>query len=825
MITNFEQYAPHAARFDALRDASGHPRDGWQRLLPGFSALDSVGAGEARRERDRLMAELGAAPPPRPQSRTRSAQWQLDLLPYVVTSREWRDLEVGLAQRAELLRAIAADIYGPQRLLRSGLLPPDCVFGHPAFLLPCVGVDVPLDNRLPLYGAEIGRAPDGQFWVTQDWTQAPLGIGHALICRMVISRIFPSLFRDTGVHPVLPFLRSLRGMLMQLADGDVDQVVMLADASSAHSAAERILLARQLGIALVEGEDLQVSGGRCWLRGTERLQPVSTILRQLNDAHCDPLELDRSVAKGTAGLLQATRNRALTFVNPLGSGVLENPLLMTVLPKLCQTVLGEPLKLRSVDTWWCTHKAERDSVLANLQHLIVRRVDHRRGDAVHWGPKLSSKRRAALASQIMAMPEAFVAHTAVAHPTSPVMSDFGVAAHPVTLRTFAVGGANGYRVMSGGLARASEDPDGWRFSARHGGLCKDVWVLGTEPWHEAQTLPQFLPRQLNAVQLARPRVAENLFWLGRYAARSSLLVRLLGQCLQADVLANDAAGARATDKLATSLAMHTGLQTIGVPVAVEQSVRQVMFGTQAGALAHALDALGLASEPISDFFPPRAQELIQWLRSALVDQDQVGDHALPALLEGVETHANALAGQLRAELADDNAAAVIEMGMTLEACQSLLRILRGVLVSPNTDSELPQQLVEHVLSVFNVSQLAAGLPPESSHMFLIQTLLLDTGTPQSLRRRLMRLGQLLAAPATETDQDGLTGELADQLTKLGVTDAARLAGQPATGEALDSWLDSLQVWLREVSPRIEARFTPRRAKSQAQLVKTAQGMA
>lgn len=819
MITNFQNYAADIGRYDALRGTDGELREGWQRLIRGFSALDSRRVQECRRERDRLLSEMGLGPTARVGNAQKPSAWNLDLLPFVVTSQDWREIETGLAQRAELLRAIAGDIYGEQRLLRSGLLPAECVFGHPDFLLPCIGAMVPAEQQLVLYGAEIGRAPDGQLWVTQDWTQSPSGIGYALISRMVISRVFPSLFRDTGVHPVLPFLRSLRANLMQMADNDADQIVLLSSGEVSETYNEHLLLARQLGIALVEGRDLQVTGGSCWLRGTDTRQPVSVILRHLFDAHCDPLELDRRVASGTAGLLEAVRNRRLSLANPLGSGVLENPLLMRVLPQLSKAVLGEELKLPSVDTWWCGHRTERKHVLANLDKLLVRRVDRRRGESTHWGPGLSRKQQLALSEQVLAMPEAFVAHTAHAHPSAPVLSDLGVASHPVSLRTFAVGNASGFRVMSGGIARASQTPDGWRFSTRHGGLYKDVWVLGTEPWHDAQTLPQYLPRQRTAVQLARPRVAENLFWLGRYAARTDSLARLLTLCLKALNHGGDAASQQTAQHLLALLRIHTGIVTENnAPNAQDEpALRALIAGPHPSALWPTIEALKHAAQPIQDFFVPRAFELIQALGAAVAQNAPSGD-AAQSQIEQIGMSATALLGQLQHELPDSNAAAVIEMGCVLEHCLAIARVLRGALVGIEPPSE---GLAPALLDLFNIAPVRRGSDTDDPRLATLRASLLDTGNPQSLRRRLMRLEQLLDAPATQVSADGLVGEVADQITHLGLAKLDALITDTSTGGALDQWLCTLQDGLRKISPRIQARFTPRRAHAQAQLVPTA----
>ena len=248
-------------------------------------------------------------------------------MPLLVPSEEWRAIERGLTQRAELLRLVLADLYGPRELLHKGILPPELIFSHPGFLRACHDLPIPGDRyHLPLYAADLARAPDGSLYVIGDRSQAPPGAGYALENRIVISRVFPSLYRDSHVHRVALYFRTLRHTLRHMAWRDIDnaRIVVLSSGPLSETYFEHAYLAKYLGYTLVEGPDLTVRDGRVCLKTLDGLQPVDVILRCVDDAWCDPLELRPDSLQGVAGLLQAARLKQVALANPPGSGVLEN---------------------------------------------------------------------------------------------------------------------------------------------------------------------------------------------------------------------------------------------------------------------------------------------------------------------------------------------------------------------------------------------------------------------------------------------------------------------------------------------------------------------
>ncbi|MGJ8669783.1 MAG: circularly permuted type 2 ATP-grasp protein, partial [Oceanococcus sp.] len=613
----FNAYRPAPGRYDELIDADGRMRPHWGELTGAISALDKREMAERQADMHRMLVEHGVSYNVYDGNQAVARTWPMDLLPMLVESRVWRDVEVGIAQRAELLRQLMHDIYGPQKLLRSGLLPAHIVFAHHGFLLPCMNANVPLEHQLIIYGADLGRSPDGRIWVTGDRTQAPSGIGYALAARTVSSRVLPSAFRESNVHPILPFLRDFRTRLIQLAENDLSRIAILTPGSSNETYSEQAYLARHLGLPLLQGEDLEFHRGGCSYVGTKGRQEISVLLRRMDDDFCDPLELNRSSFIGSPGLLQGVRNRRLNFANPLGSGVLENPALMAFLPDLCREVLGEELKLPSQDTWWCGRPDDLAYVVSHFDDMVIRSFRPSARHPTLAVSSLTASNRRALLNRIKAKPTEFVAQQRLAQASAPVWQGGAIESYPLEMRTFALNFNGGYRVMSGGFARAAKNQDSWRFSGQLGGVGKDIWVLSSEPQRAAQTLPQFLPSLQRSQQLAQPHVAENLIWLGRYTARADMLTRMLLQAYEHLAEGRPSQDGGPTQTLLSAITWQTTLYPGFVgPVGANNlltpmpTLFHVHCSERIGSLRQDIRGMRDAVEPLRDLLVPEAYSLL-----------------------------------------------------------------------------------------------------------------------------------------------------------------------------------------------------------------------
>ncbi|MCU0118079.1 circularly permuted type 2 ATP-grasp protein [Pseudomonas sp. B2M1-30] len=529
-----DRYPLTAGTYHELLDASGAVRPHWRRLFDQLQRSTPAQLGQRQALLARQIQENGVTYNVYADPKGADRPWELDLLPHVIADDEWQQLSAGIAQRARLLNAVLADLYGPQRLIREGLLPAELVFGHNNFLWPCQGLALPDEAFLHLYAVDLARTPDGRWWVTADRTQAPSGAGYALENRTIVSRAFPELYRDLKVQHLAGFFRTLQETLARQAPcvDEAPLVVLLTPGRFNESYFEHLYLARQLGYPLVEGGDLTVRDATVYLKTLSGLRRVHAIMRRLDDDFCDPLELRTDSALGVPGLLEAVRQGRVLVANALGSGVLESPGLLGFLPKINQYLFGEELILPSIATWWCGEAPVLAQALEKLPELLIKPVFPSQSFTPVFGRDLSEKQRQALAARMQARPYAYVAQELAQLSHAPVWQPENGQLQPraIGMRMYAVASRDGYRVLPGGLTRVAADADAEVVSMQRGGASKDTWVLGDLPPSGEQWKAQ---RTIGVHDLVRrdpylpSRVVENLFWFGRYCERCDGSARLL----------------------------------------------------------------------------------------------------------------------------------------------------------------------------------------------------------------------------------------------------------------------------------------------------------
>ena len=384
--------------------------------------------------------------------------WNLDAIPLLIPPAEWSELEAGLIQRARLLNLILADLYGPQQLLLSGLLPPALVFANPGFWRPCHGVPVPGNPYLHLLAVDLARSPDGQWWVLSDRTQAPSGAGYALENRIVLAETFPDLFREFQVQRLASFLPLVSRHLLRLSlkPRENPRVVLLTPGPFNETYFEHSYLARYLGFTLVQGGDLTVRDSRVFLKTLEGLKPVDVILRRVDDSFCDPIELRSDSFLGVAGLVEAVRAGNVAVANALGSGLIETSAFMPFLPGLSQRLLG------------------RTPEAPHRRHLVVRparavplraRQPRFSGDQARvslpraWSRFLAASFPRTNARKLLARmherPHEFAGQDLLDLSTVPVWSPRSSVPRRVVLRVYLAAAGDSWVVMPGGLARVS----------------------------------------------------------------------------------------------------------------------------------------------------------------------------------------------------------------------------------------------------------------------------------------------------------------------------------------------------------------------------------
>jgi uncharacterized circularly permuted ATP-grasp superfamily protein/uncharacterized alpha-E superfamily protein len=529
----------------------------------------------------------------------------------VIDAKEWRVIEAGLMQRARLLNLVLSDFYGSQRLVREGILPSALLYANPGFLRVCHGIAPPKDIFLSLHAVDLARAPDGQWWAVADRTQAPSGAGYALENRIVLTRVLPDEFRDCRVERLAGFFSVMRDTLRLLAPRAPEQpnVVLLTPGPYNETYFEHVYLARYLGFPLVEGADLTVRNRSVFLKTLEGLQRVHVVLRRLDDTFCDPLELRSDSFLGVPGLVEAARAGNVAIANALGSGAVETPAMAAFLPGLARQLLGEELRLPSVATWWCGQEKEFAYVREHFDELLIKRALSNCTAEPIFGGSLAGSSRAELLAEMKAAPFDFVGQERVSLSTAPVWERGRLEPRPVVFRAFVCATPNGYAVMPGGLVRFSTAPGREDVSMQSGSGSKDTWVLADGPVNQITLLPSNPHTiRLERTMLELPsRVAENLFWLGRYIERLEDTIRIL-RCVL--VRLSGETGFDETPELTALIHLLVNLELFPAKfrqgptlAAVEREVYSFIYqGHRLGALREVLGRLNHLSFVLRDRF-------------------------------------------------------------------------------------------------------------------------------------------------------------------------------------------------------------------------------
>lgn len=683
-------YSAEPGRYDELLDAAGELRPQWRPLIDRITGVDA--RASSRRALDltrRLIVENGVTYNVYADPQGADRPWMLDPIPLVLTNAEWRKIESGLAQRARLMNALLADLYGPQRLLAEGIVPPELVFGHPNFLWPCLGISPRNGKWLQVYAADLARAPDGQWWVMADRTQTPSGAGYALENREILKQVLPDTFAELRARRIGAFFGELRDRLLDCAEGDdTPLAVILTPGSFNETYFEHAYLARQLGLPLVEGTDLTVRQDTVYLKTVAGLRRVHTILRRLDDDYCDPLELRSDSALGVAGLLSAVRAGRVEVANALGSGVLESAGWLGFLPRIAARLLGETLELPTLATWWCGEGPALDYVLTHLDRLVIKPTwPNQRFEPV-FGRSLTGEARTRLIERLRARPHAYVAQEHLSLSQAPVWRPYGAlgfAAKAISIRMYATASATGHRVMPGGLARIAADAAVDVVSTQRGGGSKDIWVLA-EPDHvDVLETPRTTSRVAARYDEIPSRLVENLFWFGRYCVR----------CEDKTCLLRATLGARVNEKVwKTAVEICRDIGLIAPDTEPTGSLRDER--NSQGVIADVRRLAWCASQVrgrLSSGYWRAVSDMQRRLQEGLTSRDEPR-----AILDRLSLSLAALAGFSLDDMTQDAGWRLLRIGRRLERLQSGAGLLAHYITS---GAATGQRQVEWLLEVYD----------------------------------------------------------------------------------------------------------------------------
>lgn len=752
---------PSDGRGDEMFGAGSELAPHWDPVARAFDAMgvDELDrrSGEVRRllERDGVTYDRGGGSE---SDRHRYRGWPLDSVPMIIPAPDWRSLEAGIVQRTALLDMVLADIYGDRSLLADGSIPAQMLLADPQFLRACDGVRLPTPRQLVVSAVDLVNTADRGWMALTHRTQAPSGAAYSIENRRVISRVFPRVFHTANIQRLAGYVRALRAAMRDVAPVGVEDpsVVVLSPGPRSETAFEHASIAAQLGYPLVQGSDLRVSDGRVWLRTVGDRLPVDVILRRVDATSCDPLELDPDSTLGVPGLVDACRRGVVSVVNPLGAGALENAGLLSLLPELCLKLLGSELLLPSPASWWCGSPAGLTQTISRLGSIMVRPLS--RGSLLPTVDTalLSLAETDDLRRRLEAQPAQWVGQERVESKTTPTMSSEGLVPRAAVVRSFVVGTGD-YTVMSGGLARIAPDSSGRPISNRGGALSKDVWISGGSAETDRDLwIGEPGGNRVQPADLPSASSAENLFWLGRYAERAEMAVRLLRTVhARRDEFAGlePGPGSAALRALLETLTRVTGTypgfvddrSRLNEPAAELWSL--LADSARAGTVAHAINHMLAAIESVRDQMSVDTWVVVGALQDRLAraggesDPDEAATDALNDILQALL----AFAGLSHESMVRDHAWHFTEVGRRLERSIGLVAMIDAALANERTAST-ESLLLESILTVGeSIITYRRRYRSRAAVATALDLMLGDAGNPRSLRFQVDRLARSVGA--------------------------------------------------------------------------------
>lgn len=806
-------YRPIAGVFDEMMDGDGRVRAHWQPFLAMLAALGSDEINRRFAAADRYLRDSGVFYRVYEDAAGIERPWPLSHIPLLIEPAEWRQLEAGLIQRAQLLEAVLADAYGPASLAAEGRLPAALIAGNPEFLRPLVGVAPPGGAHLRFYAVDIGRGADGRWWVLGDRAQAPSGAGYAIENRLALSRAIPDIYRHSHVERVAPFFQAFQAELFALNRQDDARTCLLTPGPMNETYFEHAYLARYLGLLLVDGEDLVARDDGVFIRTVSGLRRTEVLLRRIDADFADPLELNAASRLGVAGLLQAVRDGKVVVVNSLGAGLVEARAMLAFLPALAPTVLGAELLMPNIATWWLGRVDMREEMIGKLHTMVVASAftealaDSRFGGEV-LGAALDDAQRQRLIGAIRDRGVDYVAQEAVTLSSMPVWRDGGLQPRPFTLRLFLAKVSDGWQVMPGGFVRIAESADARAVSLQKGAATADAWVLSHGPVGETTLLPTAERMQVQrASGLLPSRAADNLFWVGRYVERAEATLRLTRAMINRSAEADDAAAA-VIASIGSLLAAWNAIpaDTQAAPAAL--AARAVLGrGDLSGSLLHLVGAARSAASVIRDRFSPDAWRAISDLAAMIGAPLPIGPSE-SAIAERVEAALRIIASL--SGLAQENMTQLagwrfLELGRRIERALLTCRLVRAFAQAGAAEGGLDVmlELADSQISYRQRYVMIAARAP------VIDLVMLDPNNPRSVVFQLDRIETHLGALPRRNS----TGRLSPvQQIAAAIATRLRTADAAAVDDAL---ILGIEDALMKLSDAISAAYLANNERSDA----------
>ena len=815
MLTMLDQYHPIPGAYPEMLQPDGSIRPHW---LPMLNQLEAYGKGNVSMRWSRalrIIRQNGVTYNTFNDPESQDRPWEPDPVPLIISPDEWDVVSAGLIQRAHLLNELLADLYGSQKLLNNSIIPSELVYANPAFHRACCRRLPAGRQHLDMLAVDLVRMPNGEWRILKDHTQNPSGAGYALENRLVVSRTFPTMYRDSHVERLAGFFAEMRSWLESLTPNTEHppRIVILTPGPENESFFEHSYLARYLGYQLVQPNDLTARENKIYIKTLGGLRQVDVILRGQSDLACDPLAFGS--ANGIPGLLESAIAGQVVIANALGSGLAESPALLPFLPMLSRHILSEELKLQSVPTLWCGQTAERNQVIGNLNRWVIKpALGNTRNEPV-FPEQLSAAGRKQLIQRIEATPNQFVAQEKTSLSIAPCWQDGSIHPRHIVLRAFVAATRDGWKVMPGGLVRTSVNADSTLMAMEKGGGSKDAWVLAR---NEVSRLT-LLPREGGELKPVRSdeslpsRIADNLFWLGRYIQRAEFQSRMLRTILRRLTEETEPDGTPELPKLLRTLSIMTEQpapqEVIDAPIqnmdATIQYVYDVIY--KSGYPNNLYQALKQACR-IGNMVRDRIS-IDTWHILDRLDQ-QLSHSALdiPSMLDEQLMVLSAFSGLGYESMTHGYGWRFMDMGFRMERATMNAMILRELLSRPDSyEGPVLDALLEIAGSSITYRtryQAGAALRP------LLDLLLRDGSNPRGITFQIEQINNHIRV-LSELPREGQAAEqmLADELLRLTRNaDLEKAAQLSADGirEPFSNLMNTIIEHLQELSNLVTERY-------------------
>lgn len=826
-------YESHPGLLDDVCTPQGIVKPEWDYVL---GSLRDLGA-EVLRERElkarRILRDDGATFNINSEDGSPGSTWELDPVPRIIGSEDWARIEAGLLERSELFNLVLRDLYGPRTLLRHGLLPPEALFSHVNFLRACQGIKLPGEHELILHAVDMVRRRDGSMCVLSDRTQAPSGAGYVLENRTVMSRVFPSLYRDSHVHRIASFYQRLRLKLISLSpSNEAPLIALLTPGGQNEGYFEHTYLANYLGFTLVQAGDLIVRNGFLWLKSMDGLKRVDVLLRHVDDIYCDPVELRSDSRLGVPGLLEVVRSGHVVVANPLGSGVLENPVFLKYLSEISRSLLGREPRLDSVKTYWCGDDDDLQFITANIRQLIIKPTYRGSGITSVWGGDLNEEQINQLLATLHSKRFQYVAQERLEQPHIPAFAQGALEPRPSLLRTFSVAADSSYTILPGGLTRIGIDTGSRVIGMQSGCPSKDTWVTATEPERtpEIDSALDTVRSAINSPLVSLPsRVVENLYWMGRYAERAEASLRLLRTVfvlLHGEEPVGSAARKillHTVSRITSTLPGFTAASDELLADPDEELIRIITDGSRSGSIKSTLNAMLSSADESKELLSTDTMRVINDLRDAKDELDVALAQGLTSApeeaLDPLVTALAALSGLMQESMIRSIGWRFMELGKRIERALQIINTVRH-LVTPVTGEGDESTLLNALLVSMEVliTYRRHGRQRRGIELGL-ELVMLDSSNPRSLLFQLERLQQQLAElPKAEISGGKLEEEdraLLEALTSLRLSRLPQLLETTTNvRNDMDQLLQQLEKLLQDFNRIISDKHFEHRTDAQ-----------